>query len=71
MAHTTTASVLQTPWDCRWSRLGYRLTGVFEERQPESLWVCVRPDSSGNRRSITDAECATCPHWEAADAHPN
>jgi hypothetical protein len=26
-------SVLQTPWDCRWSRPGYRLTNVRDERR--------------------------------------
>ena len=49
MTHTA-AAILQTPWDCRWSRLDYRLSGVDEEQQPEALWVCVRPTPAGNRR---------------------
>ncbi len=63
----TTCAVLQTPWDCHWSRLGYRLAGVYEEQQPESQWVCHRPTPAG-RRSVTDEECASCPHWSASDA---
>ncbi len=59
-------AVLQTPWDCRWSRLGYRLAGVADEMQAESLWVCVRL-SPTDRRSVTADECASCPHWEADD----
>jgi hypothetical protein len=50
----------QAPWDCLWSRPGYRLTGVSEPDQPESVWVCVR---EGERRPVTEAECATCPQW--------
>jgi hypothetical protein len=41
MARTATMT-LQTIWDCRWSRPGYRVIGVDEHRQPEKLWVCVR-----------------------------
>jgi hypothetical protein len=60
MQHTSVAA-LQTVWDCRWSRPGYRLSGVEETRQPESVWVCVR---TGRRRPVTNEECETCPHWE-------
>ena len=63
MAKTAIAT-LQTMWDCRWSRPGFRLSGVKESQQPESIWVCVR---TLPRRSITDVECATCPHWEHDD----
>jgi hypothetical protein len=56
-------TLLHTPWDCRWTRLGYRLTSVAEKEQPETAWVCVR---GGSRRSVTDADCAHCPHWEPA-----
>lgn len=55
---------IQTAWNCRWSRLGYRLDAVLEHEQPESLWVCVRPPNA--RRSVTEEECATCECWEAA-----
>ena len=61
---TTVPALLKTPWDCRWSRIGYRLSGVDDESQPESPFVCVRPTAAGSRRSVSDAECAECPHWE-------
>jgi hypothetical protein len=54
----------QTVWDCRWSRAGYRITGVAEEEQPESVWVCIR---QGYRRAVRDEECEGCPDWEADD----
>ena len=57
----TAVATLQTIWDCRWSRPGFRLSGVKEELQPETRWVCVR---AAQRRSVTDAECESCPHWE-------
>lgn len=64
MAKTAVATQ-QTIWDCRFSRPGFRLSGVDEELQPESIWVCVRTA----RRSVTEAECAACPHWEYDDHH--
>jgi hypothetical protein len=64
MARTAVAT-LQTAPDCRWSRLGHRLNGVAEEKQPETTWVCVR---EGIRRDLREDECATCPHWELDDA---
>jgi hypothetical protein len=60
MARTAIAT-LQTAWDCRWSRLGHRLIGVPESRQPETPWVCVR---NGVRTDMDEDACATCPHWE-------
>ena len=62
MAKTAVAT-LQTIWDCRFSRPGFRLSGVKEELQPESVWVCVRTQ----RRPVTEAECEGCPHWEYDD----
>jgi ribosomal protein L40E len=66
----TTTAVLQTIWDCRWSRPGYRLFGVEDQLQPEKLWVCAR---AGERRGVTAEECEKCPHWQALplakDAH--
>ena len=59
MAKTAVAT-LQTIWDCRWSRPGFRLHGVGEPHQPESLWVCTR---DGHRRGVTEEECQRCPHW--------
>jgi hypothetical protein len=58
----TATMTLQTIWDCRWSRPGYRVIGVQEHLQPEKLWVCVR---RGERVGVTEEECANCPHWEA------
>ncbi len=60
MSHTTVAT-LQTIWDCRCSRPGYRLFGVQDQLQPEKLWVCIR---TGERRGVTEEECENCPHWE-------
>lgn len=53
---------LQTIWDCRWSRLGYRAFGIEEHLQPEKLGVCVL---RGQRRGVNQDDCEKCPHWEA------
>jgi hypothetical protein len=59
MSKTATA-ILQTPWDCKWSRFG-RIHA--SRRAPaEGLWVCVYPD--GTRRSINPSECESCSHFE-------
>jgi hypothetical protein len=52
-------------WDCRWSRPGYRVTGVLDHLQPETLWVCTR---RGDRRAVTEEECENCPYWEEVPA---
>jgi hypothetical protein len=57
----TSVATLQTIWDCRWSRPGYRLIGVEDHLQPEKLWVCIR---TGERRGVTEEECENCPHWQ-------
>lgn len=57
----TSTTTLQTIWDCKWSRPGYRLIGVEDHFQPEKLWVCVR---TGGRRGVTEEECEECPFWE-------
>lgn len=62
----TGLNVAQTPANCRWSRLGYRLSFVGESDQPETPWVCVR--EPGTRRALTDSECAYCEFWEPTDA---
>jgi hypothetical protein len=67
MAKTSVAT-LQTAWDCKWSRPGYRPHGADERHQPESLWVCVRTDT---RTPIGEAECETCPLWEIDDTARN
>ena len=61
----TTVKTLQRAWNCRWNRLGYRLRGVEERQQPESLWVCVR--RPGERCCVTEQECEECGFWEAED----
>ncbi len=60
----TAVAAMQTVWDCRWSRPGYRLIGVEEPHQPESVWVCVR---TGVRRPVDNGECEHCPWWERSD----
>jgi hypothetical protein len=55
-------ATLQTIWDCRWSRLGYRVWGVQDHLQPEKLWVCIR---RGEREGVTEEVCEACPHWES------
>ena len=58
---TTAVATLQTIWDCKWSRPGYRVAGVEEQFQPETAWVCVR----GERRGVTERDCEHCAHWES------
>ena len=62
----TATMVMQTIWDCRWSRPGYLPNGMADAEHPGSLWVCVRPTPATVRRPVTEEECATCPHWQAA-----
>lgn len=62
----TATMVMQTIWDCRWSRPGYLPRGVADAEHPPGLWVCVRPTETTVRRPVTEEECATCPHWQAA-----
>ena len=61
----TAVATLQTIWDCKWSRAGYRVAGVPEEFQPESRWICVRGQE---RPGVTEEECEHCPHWQMRDA---
>jgi hypothetical protein len=51
----------QTPENCGWSRVGFRLSRVAESDQPESIMVCVRDRAT--RRSVELADCVNCPHW--------
>ncbi len=64
----TAVETLQTAWDCRWSRPGYRLTGIPEHLQPETLWICAR---TGKRVALKESACETCPHWEAEEHRRN
>jgi hypothetical protein len=52
----TANAILHTPWDCRWSRFARRAAG-----DQRSLWECVQ---SGSPVAITEAACASCPHFE-------
>ena len=60
---TVATMTLQTPWDCRWSRPGYRVPGVPAQFQPETIWVCTR---TGDRRCVDASDCEDCWHWESA-----
>ncbi len=57
----TAIATLQTPWDCKWSRPGYRLAGVPDRCQPETTWICVR---TGERTPLPESTCETCAFWE-------
>jgi hypothetical protein len=56
----TVVAPLQSVWECKWSVVGYQLSGLDEHLQPESRWVCVR---TGTRRNVTEDECERCPYW--------
>jgi hypothetical protein len=57
---------VQAIWDCGWSRPGYLPNGIATVEYPEGSWVCVRPAGNVVRRAVTEAQCATCPNWQAA-----
>lgn len=52
---------LQTPWDCRWTRLARPVAGHNWRGQQDVIWVCVR---AGSRRYVSDEECETCEYWQ-------
>jgi hypothetical protein len=58
---TMSVAPVQAVAACRWSRHGYRVAGVPDELQRETLWVCVRAD---DRRCISAEECERCRYWE-------
>ena len=58
------ATVMQTIWDCSWSRAPYLPGGIVSSEHPASLWVCVRPTAKTVRRPVKEEECANCPHWQ-------
>lgn len=64
----TAIAVEQTIWDCRWSQPGIRVTGVAARDQPEPTWVCIR---TGERRAVSEPECAQCPHWQREESRWN
>ena len=61
-------STHKTAWDCKWSRPGFRLAGIDEGLQPESVWVCVR---TGERRKLGEHTCDDCPYWEEEEFRKN
>jgi len=65
---TIAVATVNTPWGCKWSRRGYRLTGVPEPFQPETLWVCVRTD---RRTPLDENKCETCEFWQADETTAN
>ena len=65
---TTAVATLQTIWDCKWSRLGLRVSGLPNAFQPEPLWVCTR---TGPRKPVSESECETCPLWEFEELRQN
>jgi hypothetical protein len=67
MARTAIATK-QTPWECKWSRPGFRLAGLDESHQVESVWVCVR---TGQRRPLSATTCDHCPYWQMDDFRKN
>ena len=64
----TAVATLNTAWDCRWSRPGYRLTAVPQHLQPETLWVCLR---TGDRTPVVESDCEACPFWEQDETKGN
>lgn len=58
---TTAIAVLQTPWDCKWSRFG-QMHSASSAATPEGLWVCAYQGA----RPVEASECESCPHWEYA-----
>ena len=52
---------LQTPWECRWTRLGQPLRRSDRRQQEETLvWICTR---GGCRRHVKEQECEDCEYW--------
>jgi hypothetical protein len=66
MAYRIATTVYQAAWECRWAREGRRLI-QDPGGHPEDLWICVRPTLHGTRRVVSEAECASCPHWTSGD----
>jgi hypothetical protein len=67
MPHTAIA-VLQTPWDCKWTRFTYRRSRTPDDPVDPYLWLCVRePDAP---RRVDERDCEDCPHWQMDDVDP-
>jgi len=57
----TVIAVLQSIWDCRWSRLAPFQSNSAVAAEYDARWVCVR---RGDHRPVCEEECADCPHWQ-------
>ena len=66
MGYEVATATVQAVWECKWAREGPRLRRD-PEGHPEEVWICVRPTIHGDRRTVTEAECESCPHWQVAD----
>jgi hypothetical protein len=64
MAFKVATMTKQAPWECRWARAGRRLQPDPERGHPENLWICSRPTVLGTRRTVSEAECDRCEHWQ-------
>jgi hypothetical protein len=63
MARRVFIAVEQPIADCRWSRLSAEPSGLTNTRERHEIgWVCVRVP--GNRRAVSEPECAECAYWE-------
>jgi hypothetical protein len=60
MSRIATLVDLQTPWECRWTRLAQ--PAHRSNRQPEEtlVWICTR---GGCRRHVKEQECELCENW--------
>jgi hypothetical protein len=63
MGNRDRASVVHSPWACRWGR---PLSGEADVvRHPyESLWTCRHPEAGLKVRVLRADECDTCERWE-------
>jgi hypothetical protein len=68
MMVTTVVATRQSAWECKWSRPGFRLAGLEEPMQPETVWICVR---TGERRRLSETTCDQCPFWRADEFRKN
>ncbi len=52
---------IQTPWECRWTKLGQPSRTARREEPQGIVWVCTR---AGHRRHVHDSECERCEFWQ-------
>jgi hypothetical protein len=69
MAQTAIA-VIQTPWDCRWTRIAWKRTTACVDEPPDCYaWLCIR--EPGAPRRVDERDCEDCPYWEMEDPERN